>query len=176
MDPQNLGALLRTCHYLGCSTVVVSEKNSAPLSAVISKASSGAMELMTVYSTKNMMTLLDRAKDEGWLVVGTAMKGKTCVAMGDVPRDRPVLLVLGNEGFGLRTNVQTRCDYLVNIPSAGTTAATSSADVTSATETSTSTSTSTVKEESERDDSLVDSLNVSVTGGILLHYFLNRSG
>ena len=41
-DPQNLGALLRSAHFLGAAGVLVSFKNSAPLSAATSKASAGA--------------------------------------------------------------------------------------------------------------------------------------
>lgn len=45
-DPQNFGALLRSAHFLGADGVIVSLKNSAPLTPVVSKASAGAMELM----------------------------------------------------------------------------------------------------------------------------------
>ena len=40
-DPQNLGAILRTCHFLGVSEVVLCAKNSAPLGPTVSKASAG---------------------------------------------------------------------------------------------------------------------------------------
>jgi 21S rRNA (GM2251-2'-O)-methyltransferase len=36
-DPQNLGAILRCAWFLGAAGVVVSAKNSAPLSATVSK-------------------------------------------------------------------------------------------------------------------------------------------
>ena len=67
-DPQNLGALLRTCHFLACDSVVVCAKNSAPLSAAVSKASAGAMELMEISSTNNMMRFLDESRNNGWQV------------------------------------------------------------------------------------------------------------
>jgi 21S rRNA (GM2251-2'-O)-methyltransferase len=67
-DPQNFGALLRTGYFLGCHKIVVCAKNSAPLSPAVSKASAGAMELMQVYSTDNMMKFLDRSKECGWQV------------------------------------------------------------------------------------------------------------
>ena len=47
-DPQNFGALLRSALFLGCGGVVACAKNSAALSPAVSKASAGAMELMTV--------------------------------------------------------------------------------------------------------------------------------
>ena len=48
--------------------VVICAKNSAPLSPSVSKASAGAMEVMTVYSTDNMMKFLDKSKENGWQV------------------------------------------------------------------------------------------------------------
>jgi 21S rRNA (GM2251-2'-O)-methyltransferase len=68
-DPQNFGALLRTAHYLGIDKVVACSKNSAPLSPSVSKASSGAMEMMDVYSTQNLMKFLDKSQENGWQVV-----------------------------------------------------------------------------------------------------------
>lgn len=67
-DPQNFGALLRTSFFLGADKVIVCAKNSAPLSAVVSKASAGAMEVMKIYSTDNMMRFLDTSKENGWKV------------------------------------------------------------------------------------------------------------
>ncbi len=67
-DPQNFGALLRSGYFLGCEAIVVCGKNSAPLSPVVSKASAGAMELVTVFSTENMMKWLDQSKENGWQV------------------------------------------------------------------------------------------------------------
>ncbi len=67
-DPQNFGALLRSAHFLGVDKVVVCSKNSAPLSAAVSKASAGAMEITTVYSVDNMMKFLDNSILNGWQV------------------------------------------------------------------------------------------------------------
>ena len=67
-DPQNFGALLRTSHFLGVDKVVVCAKNSAPLSPTVSKASSGALEIIEVSSTDNMMRFLDKSMENGWQV------------------------------------------------------------------------------------------------------------
>lgn len=145
-DPQNFGALLRTSYFLGIDKVVVSAKNSAPLSATVSKASSGALELMEVHSTDNMMKFLDGSKANGWQVVGTALSNNA-VTIDQLPIQKPIVLVLGNEGHGVRTNVIRRCDNLVKIAKH-------------------------TYDDVETDG--VDSLNVSVTGGILMHYLLSK--
>ena len=143
-DPQNFGALLRTSHFLGVDGVVVCSKNSAPLSPTVSKASSGAMEHMEVFSTDNMMKFMDKSKENGWQVVGAALDDNS-VNLRDLALDKPTILILGNEGHGIRTNVLRRCTHLVKISGLG-------------------------------DTSVVDSLNVSVTGGILLHHILGGRG
>ena len=170
-DPQNFGALLRSAFFLGVE-IVVSAKNSAPLSGVVSKASAGAMELAEVHAVRNLPRFLEEAAEDGWQVVGAALEGS--VTPAEVAVDRDTILVLGSEGHGLRTNVRPRnycaqfsankflraifrrrarplqvlraCTSLVRVPSAAAS--------------------------DDPDAALVDSLNVSVAGGVLLYALL----
>ncbi|XP_060146337.1 rRNA methyltransferase 1, mitochondrial isoform X2 [Globicephala melas] len=57
-DPRNLGAVLRSAHFLGVDKVITSRRNSCPLSPVVSKASAGAMEVMDVFSTDDLAGFL----------------------------------------------------------------------------------------------------------------------
>jgi len=143
-DPQNLGSLLRSALFLGAAGVLVSEKNSAPLSPAVSRASAGAMELMQVHATRNLVKTLNGARESGWLVVGAAFDDSVTVA--DLDSTRPTILVLGSEGMGLRTSVLRECETIVRVPRArsGATAV------------------------APEHESLVDSLNVGVAGGVLL--------
>jgi len=150
-DPQNMGALLRTAFFLGVDGVVVSEKNSAPLSPVVSKASAGAMELMKVHSTRNLVSFLEEARAGGWTVVGASVDKS--VLPSELDAARPTVLVLGSEGRGLRTNVLRACGQLVRVPRAQSGAASLAAGGTD-------------------HSSLVDSLNVSVAGAVLLYALL----
>lgn len=58
VDPQNLGAILRTSMFLGVDGVVVCNKNSAPLSAVVAKASVGALEARPTYGVQSLMKFI----------------------------------------------------------------------------------------------------------------------
>ncbi|CAO3691989.1 unnamed protein product [Rhizopus stolonifer] len=58
-DPQNFGSILRSAHFFGVDGIIVCRKNSAPLSPAVSKVSSGAMEVMDIFSTKNLLTFLN---------------------------------------------------------------------------------------------------------------------
>jgi len=119
-DPQNFGAVLRSAHFLGAAGVVTCWRNSAPLSAVVSKASAGAMESMEVHACKSMPAFLSACTEGGWDVVGAAGgDGSTpCSDLG--PLSRPTVLVLGSEGFGLRATVLQRCvNGTVTVPGGG---------------------------------------------------------
>lgn len=162
VDPQNLGALLRSAYFLGHQNmgVLVCAKNSAPPTPVVSATSAGALELMDVYSTTNLPRTLNAAKEDGFRIVGasssvpsnTGDETPPLYDLQDLPvdKDQPVLLVLGSEGYGLRTMVAKACTEFVRIPAG-------------------------MVDVSDEDDDAagVDSLNVSVTGGILLWHLLN---
>ena len=94
VDPQNLGAVLRSAHFLGVAGVVVCAKNSAPLSPVVSKASSGALERMDVRSVGVMPRFLRRCAEEGWDVFGADNAP-------DAEDVTPALLHLNREGGNL---------------------------------------------------------------------------
>ena len=142
VEPQNLGAIIRSAHFLGVDGVVCCAKNSAPFNATVSKASAGAMEAQVVHQTGVMHRFLAKARDEGWDVVGAAAEEARAEVVSRFDVRAPTVLVMGNEGSGLRTNVRRACNRLIAIPGGPGVAAG------------------------------VDSLNVSVAAGILAHSLL----
>ena len=105
--------------------------------------------------------------------------------MSSVLRIFPYIPYVGNEGHGIRTNILRRCDTLVKIPSMiplstrGVSNPIASSESTSATGTSgIEDGSSTAGGSSQDEDAVngeVDSLNVSVSGGIILHHILSTS-
>lgn len=111
---------MRTAYFFGVDGVLLCSKNSAPLSPAVSKVSSGAIEMMDIYSTPNLVKLLKESHANGWEIVGAAGDANPSLNLSQF-RDtcqKPVILVLGNEGTGLRTNVKNGCNAFVSIPSA----------------------------------------------------------
>ncbi|KAH6558816.1 hypothetical protein KP509_1Z044300 [Ceratopteris richardii] len=181
-DPQNFGAILRSAYFLGAAGVVVCAKNSAPLSAVVSKASAGALEVMELRSCKNMMKFLDRSTENGWRVVGGAAAGTDVTSVRSLQRGLPTILVLGGEGKGLRTNVRRCCSELVCIPGLALDTSGkkeslqgSSRKVQNGADVDTDKLVTQLQNIGE-DFIAVESLNVSVAAGILLHELLNAQG
>lgn len=170
IDPQNFGAILRSCHYLGATGIIVCAKNSAPLSGVVSKASAGALEVMEIQSCRNMMKFLDTSVANGWRAVGASSEARA-LPIQDLEPGFPTILVLGNEGRGLRTNVKRSCTELVSIKGFGATLNAESSSLVQDFESEVRPFGSELQAAAEA----VDSLNVSVAAGILLHDLLSRS-
>ena len=169
-DPQNIGTLMRNVLFYGCAGVIVSKSLTTPLNGIVSKASAGALEVLAgqgrLLQVKSLPRFLDGSRSNGWTVLGTHVGADeassplmepidcTHLAMAKaffdegsgVPASRPpLILVMGSEGEGLRFHTLKSCSHTIRIPQAlqGIVGGT--------------------------DLGSVDSLNVSVASGILLH-------
>lgn len=116
-DPHNLGALLRTADGAGVDGVVLPERRSAPLTAVVAKTSAGASEHARIARVTNLTRALEQMKKENVWVVGLDERGTPDYTEFDFNQN--VCLVLGSEGTGLHDLVKKTCDYLLRIPMAG---------------------------------------------------------
>ena len=116
-DPQNLGALLRSADGAGVTGVLLTERRSAPLSAVALKASAGAAEHVRIARVVNLVRALEQVKAANIWCVGLDERGTMDYTEYDFTT--PCLLVLGREGAGLHDLVRRSCDHLLRIPMAG---------------------------------------------------------
>ena len=117
VDPHNLGAILRTAECAGACGVIIPKRRSVGLTAVVAKTSAGAIEYLPVARVTNIAATVDKLKQQGVWVCGTAADGAT--ALYDADLTGPTAIVIGNEGHGISRLVAERCDYLVNIPMPG---------------------------------------------------------
>ncbi|MDJ0762250.1 MAG: 23S rRNA (guanosine(2251)-2'-O)-methyltransferase RlmB [Myxococcota bacterium] len=113
-DPQNLGAILRSAYVFGASGLVLPKDRSAGVTAAAVRASAGASELIRVARVTNLVRSLDTLRDHGFMIYGAAPAEYTSVQSIDW-RDKCVL-VLGNEGRGLRRLTAEHCDKRFEIP------------------------------------------------------------
>ncbi|MCJ1385662.1 hypothetical protein MMC17_008785 [Xylographa soralifera] len=166
LDPGNLGAILRSAHFLGVDAVALSARHSAPLTPVALKASAGAAESLPLISIRTPAAFVDASRAAGWkfyaAVAPTDQPGASADSLGaekespvpPVPhyklptlaalcptRAHPCVLMLGGEGEGLRWALRRKADATVSI-------------------------------ETSRRAGGVDSLNVSVAAGLLCEAFL----
>jgi 23S rRNA (guanosine2251-2'-O)-methyltransferase len=116
-DPRNLGAILRTAEAAGADGVMLPERHSAGLSETVARASAGAIEHVKVARVGNLVQALQALKARGIWVVGFDAAGSE--RWDAVDLTKPVALVLGGEGRGIRRLVREHCDHLVSIPHFG---------------------------------------------------------
>jgi 23S rRNA (guanosine2251-2'-O)-methyltransferase len=116
MDPQNLGALLRSAEAMGVDGVILPMHRAAGLTSAVGRASAGALEFMPVARVANLTRTMAELKEQGYWFIGAEPDAGT----HNIPAiDRPLGLVLGGEGKGLHRLVREECDFLVSLPMYG---------------------------------------------------------
>lgn len=116
-DPNNLGAILRTCDAVGCDAVVIPKRRSAGLTATVAKASAGAIEHVRVAQVANIATTLRQLKKEGFWIFGTA--GTAEKSLYEMDFTIPTAVVIGSEGEGISRPALDECDFVASIPMFG---------------------------------------------------------
>lgn len=120
-DPHNVGAILRSAEVFGACAVIAPRHHSAPETGALAKTASGALERQPYLQVRNLSDSIQQLQRMGYLVLGLdGEAGQTIEAALEGKRDRPIALVLGAEGPGLRQRTRETCDALVKIPYFGT--------------------------------------------------------
>ena len=116
-DPHNLGSIIRTADAAGVHGVIIPKRRAVGLSAIVAKASAGALEYVPVAKVGNIANTVDELKEKGLWVAGAAMEGESVYGKADLTG--PLAIVIGSEGSGISRLVKEKCDFLVSIPMQG---------------------------------------------------------
>ena len=116
-DPHNLGAIIRSAECAGAHGVIIPKRRSVGLTAVVAKASAGAVEYMKVARVTNINASIEELKEKGVWIFGTAAEGSIPMYQADLTV--PAAIVIGSEGEGMSRLVQKNCDVTVHIPMKG---------------------------------------------------------
>lgn len=117
-DPHNLGACLRTADGAGVHLVITPKDNAVGITPVVRKVASGAAETVPLVQVTNLARTLRALQDMGvWLVGADASPESASIY--DTDLSSPIALVMGAEGRGLRQKTRGLCDFVVEIPMAG---------------------------------------------------------
>lgn len=117
VDPNNLGAIVRTAHCVGVDGLVIPKDRAVGAIPAVSKASAGALEHSRLCLVTNLSGTLQKLKRKGVWVAGLAMEAEQTVFQADLKG--PLALVIGGEEKGVRPLVKQHCDFLVRIPLCG---------------------------------------------------------
>jgi 23S rRNA (guanosine2251-2'-O)-methyltransferase len=112
-DPHNVGAILRSAAGFAASAVITTARHSPEATGVLAKSASGALEHVPIITVQNLARGLAALKARGFLVIGLDSSGET--ELGTVTIRRPLALVLGAEGKGLRQLTRATCDHVARL-------------------------------------------------------------
>jgi len=118
-DPRNLGAVARTCSFLGVRALVLPSKGTAPVSPTASRSSAGALESFPVAVVKSAPVGCELLSDAGYQVVGVERGGEALSDFSEIPGK--VALVVGSEDRALSPRVRAACSKIVTIEGEGPT-------------------------------------------------------
>ena len=116
-DPHNLGAIIRSAAAFAVSAVIMTERNAPPLAGVVAKSASGGLEHAPVITVVNLARALDELGKMGYWRIGLDSDGEA--SLEHTRLERPLALVLGAEGKGLRRLTRENCDVVARLDMPG---------------------------------------------------------
>lgn len=119
-DPHNLGAILRTADGAGVTAVVAPKDKSASITDTVRRISVGASEHVPFIQVTNLARTMRKLQEEGVWLVGTSDAGESTLYQSKLTG--PMGIVMGAEGDGMRRLTEDSCDFLIQIPMAGSVA------------------------------------------------------
>ena len=117
VDPQNLGALIRTALCVGVDGVILPKDNCATPTPAVSRASAGALEHIQLCRVTNLVQTIKFCKNRGLWIVGLLKDAAQSIYDEDLTGS--IAMVLGGEQKGIRPLVRKNCDSLLTIPQQG---------------------------------------------------------
>ena len=120
-DPHNVGAIIRSGVALGAEAIVMTGRHSPEESGVLAKTASGGLDLIDMVTVPNLARALDDLADSGFDVIGFDSEESLPFEQVISEQDptRPLALVFGSEGKGLRRLTREKCTALARLDMPG---------------------------------------------------------
>ena len=116
--PQNIGALLRTAEACGVHGIIMQDRRAPEITPAVVQYAAGATEHLLIAQVTNLVQTMRGLKEAGVWLAGLDMD-EEAVELGRIDLDRPLGVVVGHEGDGLRRLVRERCDFIIRLPMRG---------------------------------------------------------
>ena len=116
-DPHNVGAILRTACAFGADAVITTARHSPRETGVMAKAASGALDLVPMIEVGNLASALETLKERGLILLG--FDSEAPAPLRARTDNRPMAVVMGAEGKGLRQRTRELCDEMVRLDMPG---------------------------------------------------------
>lgn len=115
-NAHNLGAITRSCAHFGVSGVIMKQPELLQSGAALRTAEGGG-EFVEGLSCDNLPLALKLCKDAGYTLITTSSHGGSSLYQTKLPAK--VVIVFGEEMFGVSQNVAKSADIALQIPGSG---------------------------------------------------------
>ena len=117
-NPHNLGAIARSAAFFGASSLLIGEgPGHAMPSPAAYRTAEGGLEHLNLYRTRDLARAVT-ALDPHYRTVATSVS-RLALTPSELPRDRPIALILGNDEATVSPEVLAACRREVRIPGRG---------------------------------------------------------
>ncbi len=118
-DPHNVGAILRSAAAFNVSSLIMTARNSPPLSGTLAKTACGGLENVNIILVSNLSQALQKVGDLGYMRIGFDGQGETTMEQEKRKEGEAVALILGAEEKGMRRLTKEHCDKICKINASG---------------------------------------------------------
>lgn len=115
-DPQNLGAIIRTCESASVDGIIIPKDRSVDINSTVIKTSVGAIWNVKIAKVTNIVNTINKLKENNYWIIGTELNGTD---YRKIDYNMKKCLVIGNEGKGISKLVSKNCDIIATIPMKG---------------------------------------------------------
>ncbi len=116
---ENVGALFRTCEFLGVTKLWLTGYTPAPPDPKLLKVSLGAEKVVAWEQRTDIRDAMSELKEAGYRLIGLELD-KKAVDLAEYRKPTRAALVLGNEVSGIPPSLLAECDDIVMIGRKGT--------------------------------------------------------
>lgn len=114
-DPGNMGNLLRTAECMGVKHVLMSDRDTSPITPVVEKVSAGAIHHIQIYRVANLKHGIEFLKKNDYWILATDEEGDEDI-WDTLPDISQMAVIMGNEGEGVKRILLEDADYVARIP------------------------------------------------------------
>ena len=111
-DAGNLGTIIRSAFAFNASSVIISEDTVDLYNEKTLRSSQGLFFKINVVRT-NLVSIIEELKLKGYYIYGTDVKDG--IELNNVENRDKSVIIIGNEGQGLKEETKKVCDQFINI-------------------------------------------------------------
>lgn len=113
-DPYNFGAICRVACVFGVDAVFIGSQSQVEVTSQVARSSAGAVNRLAICRVDDLADLARQLQSSGARLAATSPHASSSIDAA--PLNKPLAMIIGNEGAGVRDELSALCDLTVSIP------------------------------------------------------------